>query len=181
MNQEPGQSRLAMIAQKKLAVIGNAEKSNAKVNVTTETNEPEKPIIEVQKTEYEGQKGVETIPESNNTAANSGNVTTENEIKNEEVKQKKDRFKIVSEDLLNPKMQEFVKTIIQQVRESSDPKILKRHPAYKGERVKRSYVFKLEHDNWLNQIYNVHRIEKTKVLEDALELYLNEKYLDCKP
>lgn len=175
MNQEPGKPKFAAIMQKKLNTIDNNPSKNLNNNSTIEA-----PVVStvVNKEEIPKELKVADISTSNPIENTSIEVDKQSNSSNTDQSSTKD---VAGGSIADPKMQEFIKTLIKTVQESSDPQILKRHPGYKGARVKRSFALKLDHDNWLNNIYNNKHIEKTQVVQDALEIYLNEHFKEFKP
>ncbi len=150
---EPGQSKIALLMKKRLEAVSN----DAMEQVA-------KPIEIIEKVS-EGEDSNKKINDNKEIKEKISGTLAKKEV-----------------DLMNdPKMQAFVNTLIQTVKESVDHNIKKRHPAYKGPRVQRTYKIKEMLDNWLDNVHNDKRIDKSQMVDEALENYLNVNYAEYKP
>ena len=80
---------------------------------------------------------------------------------------------------ITTKVVEVADNLIRNTKESSDVAIKKRrHPAYKGNRIPRTYKIPKELDERMDRIYETEGIEKQHLVIKAIEKYINDKYYD---
>jgi hypothetical protein len=79
------------------------------------------------------------------------------------------------------KMDEYVNLLVKKIQESGDPRILKKHPQYKGVRYKRSYQYEEHLYEWLLKVNSDKGVDITFMVNEAVRAYLKKEYPECEP